>query len=409
MSYAEEREALYAPLRDVFNWDWLYGMEYALAGVHLITSEFRAEISQATEALGKIYAKAAAFTQIGSDELLQALGIPEAALGAVRVVVLPNLATTIGRFDFAHTQEGLKMLEFNADTPTSVVEAFYVNGKVCRYFNFGDPNRNMEHDLRAAFSQILTRYQEMGYPTESIVFSSLQQHDEDRGTTKYLLKSSGLPARFVPLENLRVFEDRLWAFTEAENFPIDVWYRLHPLEKLAEEQDEDGYPTGAHVLDLVARGKLALINPPSAFVAQTKALQALIWGLHETQEFFSPEEHELIEHYMLPTYLENRFLGREGYVTKPFFGREGGAVSIYDAKGRLLAKDQEESYWEQPMVYQKFVELETVEAATINGPYRGQLLWGSFLIGGKASAVAARLGGQITGNLSCFLPCGIRT
>ncbi len=408
MNYAEKREALYAPLRDVFDWDWLYGMEYALADIHPITPEFRAELAHATEILGKIHAKAAAFTQIGSDELLQALGIPDEALGAVRVLVIPNLATTIGRFDFALTSEGLKMLEFNADTPTSVVEAFYVNGQVCAHLGYQDPNKDMENHLSAAFAQILGRYQELGYPTDSIVFSALGWHDEDRGTAQYLLEHSGLKARFVPLENLRVFEDRLWAFTEEEKIPIDVWYRLHALEKLAEEQDEDSYPTGAHVLDLVARGKLALINPPSAFAAQTKALQALIWGLHEAAEFFSPEEHDMIERYMLPTYMENRFLGQEGYVSKPLLGREGGAVSIYASDGKILEKDHDEFYWEQPMVYQKFVELEAVEVSTLSGPYKGRLLWGSFLIGGKASAIAARIGERITGNLSCFLPCGIR-
>lgn len=409
MSYAQEREALYSPLRHVFNWDWLYGTEYALADIHAITLEFRQELAYATVALGKIYAKAAAFTQIGSDELLQELGFPPETWGSIRVLVIPNLATSIGRFDFASTPEGLKMLEFNSDTPTSVVEAFFVNGQVCAHFGYQNPNEGMERDLAQAFAQVLVRYQELGYPTDSIVFSSLGWHDEDKGTTQYLLDQSGLQGRFVPLEDLRVFEDRLWVFDKEEHYPIDVWYRLHALEKLAEELDEDSYPTGAHVLDLVARGKLALINPPSAFVAQTKAMQALIWGLHEAGEFFSPEEHQLIETYMLPTYLENRFVGEAGYVSKPVFGREGGAVSIFNAAGELLEKDEDELYWEQPMVYQKRVEMQEIQVSTLNGPYVGRLLWGSFLIGGQASAIAARIGKTITGNLSCFLPCGIRS
>ena len=52
--------------------------------------------------------------------------------------------TAIGRFDFAVTEQGIKMLEFNSDTPTGIVEAFYVNGHVCRYHGAVNPNEGMD-------------------------------------------------------------------------------------------------------------------------------------------------------------------------------------------------------------------------------------------------------------------------
>ena len=223
------------------------------------------------------------------------------------------------------------------------------------------------------------------------------------------MKQSGLKAKYIPLEDLKVYDDRLCYQNQDGNYtPIDIWYRLHALEKLAEEKNEtDQYPTGAHVLDLVARNKLSLINPPSAFLAQSKAVQALIWNLHETEKFFTPEEHEVIEKYMLPTYLENKFLDKDSYVTKPFFGREGGAVSIFTKNGELITKDSEDDYWDQPMVYQKRADLEDIEVETLTGVISGKALWGSFLINGKPSAIALRVGGLITGNLSYFLPVAI--
>ncbi len=407
MNYPELREELYGPIRSVFSWDWIEGEEYGLAGIHRITSEFRRELSLATYELGKIFARVVFNVQNGDDRLLVELGIPREALGAVRVTVFNQLATTIGRFDFAHTAKGPKMLEFNADTPTSVVEAFFVNQKACDFFGALNPNANMETQIERAFGAVVTRYGELGYKTDSIVFSALGWHDEDRGTAQFLLNKSGLKAKFVPLEDLRVYEDRLWALTGDSQEPVDVLYRLHALEKLAVDKDEDGYPTGTHVVDLIARKKLAVINPPSAFVAQTKALQALIWGLHEAGEFFRAEEHDIIERYMLPTYLENRFAGKSAYVVKPIFGREGGAVSLFNAEGILVERDTEDFYWDQPMVYQKLVEMEQVESDTVSGPYRGRLLWGSFLVGGEPSAICARIGERITGNLSCYLPVAI--
>jgi len=391
-SYEEIRERLYGPLRDVFSWDWIEGLEYGLAGIHYITPSFRQEIKLATEALGSIYAKTVFAVQSAEDPLLLELGIPKELLPAVRVLVKPEIVTVMGRFDFMQTAEGIKMIEFNADTPTSVVEAFFVNAQACRFFGAESPNQGTEGQIGEAFTRIVKTYKELGYATDSIVFSALSWHKEDRDTVKYLMDQSGLKAKFVALEDLRIFEDRLCALLDDRFVPIDVWYRLHALEKLVEDYDEnDKYPTGAHVLDLVARGKLAIINPPSAFVAQTKALQSLIWNLHEAGEFYTPEEHAWVENYMLPTYMENRFLNKEPFVTKPIFGREGGAVSLFDKDGRVAEKDKE------------------IESNTVSGPYRGRLLWGSFLVGGRASAISARIGERITGNLSCFLPIGVKT
>ena len=409
LSYEEMREQLYGPLRPVFSWDWMDGLEYGLAGMHYITQEFRQEIAFATEALGAIYAKTVRAVQSADETLLRELGIPKEVLPTIRVLVEPEIVTVIGRFDFVQTTVGLKMIEFNADTPTSIVEAFFANAKVCNFFNAIDPNNGTEGHIREAFERIVKTYKDLGYATDSIVFSALDWHDEDRDTVKYLLDQSGLIAQFVGLKDLRVYKDRLCALLEDQLVPIDVWYRLHALEKLAEDSDEsDEYPTGAHVLDLVSRGKLAMINPPSAFVAQTKALQSLIWNLHEKGEFYTQQEHQIIEKYMLPTYMENQFLNKVPYVTKPIFGREGGAVSLFEANGQVVEQDKEPLYWDQLMVYQKRVEMEEVESNTMSERYRGRLLWGSFLIGGKASAISARIGERITGNLSYFLPTGIK-
>ncbi|MCZ8520177.1 MULTISPECIES: glutathionylspermidine synthase family protein [Paenibacillus] len=414
MNYTERREALYGPLKreGVFTWDVMYGQEYALADLYRLTPELLAEMRAAAGKLGRIYAKTVSIVQQGEPELWRELGLPEAAFGAIRLRFDESIATLIGRFDFAHTPGGLKMLEFNSDTPTGIVEAFHVNGRICEACGAQDPNEGCAAQLPDAFGRMLDLYREAGYPQESIVFSALDWHEEDAGTTKYLLAHSGLQgARFVPLGDLRVQGDRLWAESPggeapAERVPVDVLYRLHALEKLAEDRDTDGYPTGEHVLRLIAEGKLAVVNPPSGFAAQTKALQALIWNLYEAGEFYTQEERETISRYMLPTYLEPIFAGDESYVVKPILGREGSGVTIYE-KGAAAEASGEEEYAHQPMVYQQYAELPRVEVETLSGPYRGSLLWGCFLIDGQGSAVVARVGGRITGNLSYYLPCAL--
>ncbi|MDF2964347.1 MAG: hypothetical protein K0S39_6082 [Paenibacillus sp.] len=412
-NYSERREAIYAPLRQegVFTWDCMYGEEYALAGLHRIDKELHRRMLQAADGLSRVYARTVQIAQQADDALLEQLGLPQASFNAVRLSFEQLLPTVIGRFDFAVNGQEIKMLEYNSDTPTGIVEAFHVNGRVCSIYGAVNPNAGRDGMLKEAFGKAIGVYREAGYAAEHIYFSALDWHEEDAGTTRYLLERSGLPASFAPLSQLRVRDDRLWVLDTANQLqPVHVLYRLHALEKLAEDRDEDGYPTGEHVLQLIADRKLAILNPPSGFVAQTKALQALIWSLHEERQFFSPEEHEIIEKHMLPTYLENRFSsgekGGSSYVVKPIFGREGSGVSIYRADGAPLEQSGENEYLQQPMVYQQYTELPPVEVDTGKGRIDGRLLWGCFTIGGKASAVIPRVGGHITSNLSYYLPVG---
>lgn len=406
MDYQQNREIIFNQIRHerIFTWDHMYGQEYALASTYPITDNALKEITYAAEQLSSIFSKVIKTVPQANNVLLSELGIPEKAFEAVRIPIMPAWPTTIGRFDFARTEAGLKMLEFNSDTPGGIVEAYYLNGNVCEYYRYSDVNAGMTDHLTRALNEIIDEYRSLGYATDHIVFSALDWHDEDAGTARFVMNQLGLNASFTPLKNLRIFNDRLWHLSNDQLLPIDVLGRLHPLGILCDETDLDGYPTGEHLLDLIVRKKLAVINQPSALLAQTKALLALIWLLHEKQEFFTAHEHHIIETYMIPTYLENNFKGHCRYVVKPVLGREGGAVTICNTNGTVLNKDPNGNYWDQNMIYQKYVDLEEITIETLNGPYTGSLVWGAFVIGGQASAINARLGGKITDDLSYFLP-----
>ncbi len=413
LPYPERREALYEPLRKegIFTWDCMYEEEYALAGLYTLDRDVLHEMRIAAEALGRVFAKTVNIVSQADEGLLTGLGIPTAAFDAVRLQHIDSMPspTVIGRFDFAVNNGQIKMLEFNSDTPTGIVEAFHVNGAVCQAYGAEDPNAGCSGMLYEAFQAAIKAYGSAQYPLDHIFFSALDWHEEDAGTTKYLLAQSGLPASFVPLSQLRVMDERMWVSDDSDHMtPVDVLYRLHALEKLAEDKDVDGYPTGEHVLRLIAEKKLAVINPPSGFTAQTKALQALIWNLHESGQFYTDEEHEIIAAHMLPTYLENRFSDTSiSYVIKPIYGREGSGVRIVDAAGSVLDENGEDEYLDQPMVYQQYIELPPVRVETLKGTTNGRLLWGCFLIAGKPSAVIARVGGHITNNISYYLPAGL--
>lgn len=160
----------------------------------------------------------------------------------------------------------------------------------------------------------------------------------------------------------------------------------------------------------VVNRKVALLNPPSAFLLQSKAIQALIWGIaaEVEQKVFTPDEVANVKKYMLPTYLEdNAFLGQSKFVRKPSLGREGDTVQIYHADGTLDVAAVQRNYESVVPIYQEYCPLPVQSVKTPSGKQQAYTLFRVFSIGGEASAIGVRVAStQITGNLSWFVPIG---
>ena len=87
-----------------------------------------------------------------SDEQLLELGFP-ASLSFIRMKGLyPE--SVISRFDFVLTGDNqMKMLEFNSDTPTFIMECFQMNGEVCKKLGYDDPNLGQERLLSSGVTK----------------------------------------------------------------------------------------------------------------------------------------------------------------------------------------------------------------------------------------------------------------
>lgn len=399
-------DEVYGPTREWCTWDRMYGKEYMVPALTVFSRELVQQVAEVTQRAYRLFMKVTSFVQetMPDSYLVHQLGIPEPLCPLVRERV-PLLGIT--RFDLALTENGMYLLEYNADTPTGVVETAYVAESVIRRFSsWQNPSSQMNALIRDVHHKLIQSYRQMGF-TGPIVFSASGGHEEDRGTVEYTQQVTGVPSRFVPLENLRVHEDGLYANGEK----VSIWFRLYPWEHLPFDQDKDGFPTGIHLLHLLRRGELAAVSPPSAIIPQSKGLQALIWDLAELRHpLLNEEELSFIRTHMLPSSFDDSRFRESGvpYVSKPFFGREGGAVSLYDGEGRVEATDKEEHYWEQPMLYQKRVQLPMTVLPTEEGLFQGRLLIGAFCIGGQFAGILPRIGGEITGNLAYFCPAAVK-
>lgn len=395
-------------------WDRLYGQEYALYDCYEINAQEVKQIRLATGSAYAIYKKATHLVRNASDDVLKDLGFSSKAIPFLRQNQFPY-ETVIGRFDFVKTTNGLKVIEFNADTPTFIREVFEMNGKVAKEFKLTDPNLYEEEYLgKAIRNSIYHCATAIGvYHHPYVVFTAHEEDFEDRETMKYLMKSAKIKdARFVPLQDIGIVtEGNTKGAYDPEGKRIDVVYRhTYPLEALLEDVTTDQFPIGIEFLKLVEEKLVGMLNPISAFLMQSKAMMAVIWGMYEQHHpYFSSEEHEIIHQYFLPTYLDEEpfFERKEQYVSKPAFGREGDTVEIKQ-NGKALFTQKEKTYDHFVKVYQKFMELPTYFIKTEKGLKEAHLLIGSFIINEKPSGFGFRAGGKITDNLSYFLPCGVK-
>ncbi|WP_157796522.1 glutathionylspermidine synthase family protein [Bacillus sp. FJAT-45037] len=411
-NFTRRRNAFYNKF-DSF-WDRLYGIEYSLFDCHTISDLEKTHIRRATNEAYKIFKKTNELVKQADDETFLKLGLPEKTIPFLRQHGI-GYETVIGRFDFVLTAEGLKILEFNADTPTFIRELFEVNGAVCKEFGFVDPNQGMDENVGEVIRDAVYRSARQigvhGHPY--VVFTAHANDIEDRQTMMYLMNLAAISdATFVPLDQLHVnSEGDQPGVYDLEGKKIDVVYRhTYPLEALIEDQTEDGFAIGEAFLELVSRGQVAILNPPSAFLMQTKAMLALIWGMHEKgHPYFTEDEHRHIASYFLPTYLdEDPFIETgDRYVSKPVFGREGDTVFIKQS-GKQIKSQKKQTYNHYLKIYQTYVDLPKTWVKTEEGKKEVHLLIGSFVVGEQASAFGLRAGAAITDNLSYFLPCGVK-
>ncbi|MDM5427031.1 glutathionylspermidine synthase family protein [Bacillus mycoides] len=388
-------------------WSDLYECEYSLFHVFPITEQTMKQLQVATERMGKIFFKTARILRNLSNEQLLELGFPTASLPFIRLKgMYPE--SVISRFDFALTEDNrIKMLEFNSDTPTFIVECFQMNGKVCEELDYDDPNANQERLLSSGITKAVMEFTK-GMEDPNVVFTAHLEHIEDWNTTMYLSGLCHVENKVMPMTELRITDD---ALVDRDGLPIDVLYRqTYPIEDLIEDQDpETGDLVGVELLQLVKEGKLFIINPLSAFLLQPKSIQCLIWGLAEEGAFYTSEEQKWIKEYMLPTYLEpDLFFGKSPFVQKPSFGREGDTITIRDKDTNIMIRNAHETYKSSLPIFQKYTELPVVFLETEKGIEKLSYVFGAFLIAGKASSIGIRAGEKITGNESYYLPVGIK-
>lgn len=390
-------------------WHDIDDKEYAVYGHMPMEHRLAEDIRAAAFELSGIFNKMANVLRSSTDEALINLGFPEASISYLRMEVPKKLGShsTIGRFDFCVRNGSIKMLEFNADTPTFIVESFKMNGQVCNSLNVYDTNVLDESNLSELLTSAINRSRTFIKRSVSncrVAFTATKYSKEDLGTAEYLCSQVNITnciKYVVPLEDLRITED---ALLDANGNKIDVLYRLYPIEFLIDAVDEEsGEPIGKMLLDLVARKKLAIVNPITAFLMQPKSIQAAIWGLRGERKIFKRADQKIIEKYMLPTYMDADPFTTGKYVKKSILGRKGNTISIIDSVTGNTYNNGTNDY-DGKFIYQEYSELPKSTVVTREGAKIVSYITTCFVIDGVSSAIGIRAGGLITDNDSHWIP-----
>lgn len=290
-----------------------------------------------------------------------------------------------GRFDLAGGLDGkpIKLIEFNADTPTAVFETAIIQWAMLKLNHMDEAAQfnDLYESLKQNFKRLITLGDEDAdfdelYEGWGILFSSIAGSIEDEQTVKllqYIAKEAGFKTDFAYVDEV-VFNDDEGIFKNDEIF--EYWFKLVPWESIAIDEGE----LALILSNIVKNQKAIIINPAYTLLFQSKGILKILWDLY-------PNHPLLLE-------TSNEPLKGKKYVKKPVFGREGANVSIYDENGTQIASNDGE-YDSNKAIYQEFYEF--------NQDERGESYQAGVFYAYEACALGYRKGGKILDNYSKFV------
>lgn len=279
-----------------------------------------------------------------------------------------------GRFDLRYDGGGpAKLLEYNADTPTSLLEASVLQWHWKTTVFPDDDQWNSIHE------KLVERWQEIrgALPSSDLYFtwSAADPTGEDHITTSYLQETAaeaGLDTVGLAIEEIG-WDPVLNRFVDLEEAPMATVVKLYPWEWVVDEE------FGHHAAESLPR--TLWIEPLWKMLLSNKTLLAVLWENY-------PGHPNL-----LPAFADDPGVLTE-YVRKPKLGREGANVQIV-ATG--YETETPGVYGGEGFVYQAFDPLPEFDG------FRPAL--GAWIVGDTSAGLGIReTAGLVTDDGAAFVP-----
>jgi glutathionylspermidine synthase len=305
------------------------------------------------------------------NKLYARMSVPPMAVPLIEASWHAEPPSLYGRFDLAYDgTQPPKLLEYNADTPTCLLEAAVVQWYWLQDAFPGCDQFNSLHERLIALWKDLSP----SLPGGRIDLCSLDDL-EDGITVTYLqdtAQQAGLSASCFAIDEIA------WdgsAFVGPDELPLGAVFKLYPWEWMVREEFGQ----------FLSAARTLWIEPPWKMLLSNKGILPVLWELYPGH----------------PNLLEARFDGPgtlTSWVRKPLLGREGANISMH-RPGSDLQTDGE--YGSEGFVYQNLAQIESFD-----GKYP---VVGSWVIGHEPGNAAAGIGIResdtpITTNFSPFVP-----
>ncbi|RUM67599.1 MAG: glutathionylspermidine synthase [Sulfurovum sp.] len=357
---------------------------YVASEIVEITSDEADAYYEASNELYEMFVEAGEY--VIENELFHEIGIPFNLIDAVKMSWDNDVHWHLyGRFDFAGGVDGkpIKLIEFNADTPTSLFETSIIQWAMLKLNNMEESHQfnNLYEALGDNFKRLVMMEDDVEdfenhYDGWKILFSSVKGDAEEESTVKLLqtiAKEAGFVTEFAYMEDVE-FSGRDGIFYKDVNY--EYWFKLYPWEDIGIEESD----LAMLLTQIMDNQKAIILNPAYTLMFQSKAFMKILWDLYPNH----------------PLLLETDFEPLQGIaqVEKKIFGREGANTIIVDENEKVMAKTDGE-YGEFASIFQEYVELPTDS--------KGDSYQAGVFFAYEGCGLGFRKGGLIMDNYSKFV------
>ena len=296
------------------------------------------------------------------------LGIPEHAIPTILESWNRDDPSLYGRFDLAY--DGTtppKLLEYNADTPTALIEAAVVQWHwLQELFPRADQFNSIHERLIEAWRNVAA---------ERVHFAAVRDLPEDTQTIAYLMdtcQQAGFQTRWIAIDDLG-WDQSAARFVDAESAEVNALFKLYPWEWMWHEP----------FAEFLLAAKNLFLEPPWKLLLSNKGLLPVLWELN-------PGHPNLLPAFETP----HESLGGS-YVKKPRLSREGANITVVD-RG-VTVEENGGDYGAEGFAYQALAPIPDFSGH--------RPVCGVWVVNHEACGLGVREDTRwITGNLSRFVP-----
>ncbi|GAB2606707.1 glutathionylspermidine synthase family protein [Spirosoma areae] len=366
-------------------WDWMLGQDTLPYLTNEVVVVQPAEADAYYEAANELFEMVVAAGQHVIDENRFAeLGIPANLVDLIKFSWDDDRNIHLyGRFDLAGGLggQGIKLIEFNADTATCLPETAVVQHAHLKANGFDESHQfnTVFETLTGQFEELLALNPDL-QPT--LLLSAIRDFPEDDANVALIgeaAREAGFDVEFDFVDNVEFSADEgiFWQNPKNGEFErLDFWFKLIPWESIAGEETEL-----VQILTEISRKRLAVIlNPAYTLLFQSKYILKILWELY-------PNHPLLLE-------TDTKPLTGKSCVEKVLFGREGANTRVLNDDGseRQATDGDYETY---PKIYQEYVGF---PEDSIGHRYQAGVFYA-----GEACGVGFRRGGLILDNTATFV------